>query len=929
MLKRVLSIFIAAVIATTAVLILPQKTNIAQGEDTNATWDNSVHAMEDGQYPSKNMFTLTQAEDEYTMPNRWHISTFNDCELIVDPAHNFTPLYAQTGEPEENKTTMGRGATPSQIRQGIPGNDGHQYETADKQKLLLDYADHNYSYYVELSKNYGDAREPKNIRLATYNYNGIDLTKYQYLRFQLLRENIELVESAMSLPVDERPYAKVMLYDNSGSGKPCVEFDFTDTFLNDDHRACNYLINVSDCNFVVTNVEFHFRTIRRESTDKSSPARVWFDNIRFLKNATHSQCYAYNVTNKQTTFHGCDYHANIQTHIPLDGFEYGSNAYVTRITDNIYSVAEGTGSFVIQPELYNKDSWLQIAFQNSTGVKLSDYRYFRFYMFVGEDVTSENLGEAWPNDDDFRIYFSEYEDYVANTDKPQNIGFVINPQLSKLKGEVRASGWYVCTVPINKIKPFQQGATSFDLNKTIKSISIQLGSMNFTSSTGSLSEKHAFHIDHLEFIGYDYSPNTNYTYQAGHYQMLENFEQTADAKINTNEFTDAASALAMYRPDVYSNNSIESNSGTWLYKYNDSGKISEHYKSYYCSDFNSMVTQGMYADWLRAKSGKYTADETNNGSGNMEAAYNFRTEDNSALQTRDLSKFTHFSLDFTIRPQDNTLGHLTAPGLQGTKETFRIRIRSKSSGGSYLESRLTFTLNMSSDTTGEGANSFYSSNDGIQIFPMEGFIPGRAGLYTCSGSMRITFTLADILARAGEGFDITQTDQIRFEWLKSDYKVQTRDEQEYDHRMTDLFLDNFVGFTPDMMVTVKTQGVPDGDATQPYVFTIIGGDDVTTHVNAMFVLQGNDTEVIYNLPFNSYTIYQSDWAWRFTTSADKMQQTVAQKMATLDKPNGGKFTYKDMVNNNIALSYTVVFTPEKTKSKWLSDTRRVHFKAKN
>ena len=899
MMKRLLSVFIAVVIFTTAVVVLPNN-NIVQGESTNTstgnnTWDGSVHAVEDGQFPSKNMYTLTQDQDEYKLPNIWHANAFNECELDVDVEHGEKVFYKETGVGGD-LITVGRGNTPDQFKNNIPGNDGGSY-----------------SYYAALYDNYENAQDPKNIRLAVYNYNGFDVTEYQYLRFQMMRQNIELDPNHWGQGDD--PYAFVMIYGANGEK---IERRFTEIFNNPANRIYNYLFDVSDVNFVVTCLEFHFKTIRRESTGKADPARVWVDNIRFVKNATHTKYYASKVNTKVTKFHGCDSNTNFQAHIPLNSTGIVQNYnYSFGSTDDSTSVVEGSGSFALQPEDFNQNCWYQIALQNNTGVKLSDYQYFRFYLHVGDAITQANLGEVWPTKEDFRVYFNEHYDYLANNGdaNAKNMAYVANPDLTMLKQGVKAAGWYLCTVPINKLSPYDSSASSFDLNKVIKSISIQFGSLNFPNPTsiGVNGSALSFHIDELEFIGYSYEEDTDYKYQAGHYQVIENFEDKADAKLNVRSGADASDYLAIRNEALVYNPAFKAPNGGWTYKYKYD-KTNSQLGHYYSSENEYIVSQGLYADWIRANAGTYA----NIHSGNLEAAYNL---DNRPF---NLGKFTHFSLDLTIRPQHQTLNSISAPGLTGTKETFYIRIRSNSNYNDVCT--LKFTLNLSGDTTGKGSLPFYSSDDGIEILPLEGFIPGRDGVFTCCGTMRITFTLADILANATDTFDITKIDQFRFIMLRSNTGAgAARNSSEYDNRNIDLFLDNFVGFTPDMTVTVKTEGVPESEYNQPFVYTIIGGDDVTTHVNATFTLQGNDSEVIYNLPFNSYTIYQSDWSWRF----NEENKQVAQKMATLDKPAGGKFTYKDMVENKIALAYTVVFRPKKSKVKWLSDVRRVHFKAKN
>ena len=897
--KRVVSLFLAIVIFAMAVVVLPQTTLVANAAENsvNTTWDGSVHALEDGQFPSKEMYTLTQDQDEYSMPNIWHATAFNECELDVDVDHGNQHFFKETGVGGD-LITAGRGITPNEF------------------KSINGYVGGESAYYAALYNNYEHAQDPKNIRLAVYNYDNFDTTDYQYFRFQMLRQNVELDPNHWGQGDD--PYAFVMFYGPNGEK---VEKRFTDIFNDNANRVYNYLIDVSDMNMVVTCVEFHFKTIRRESKGLADPARVWVDNIRFVKNATHTQYYASKVNTKKTTFHDCDTATNYQYRIPLSsGGISDLYNYKFQITNESSSCIDGEGAFALHPVDYNSNCWYQVAFQNSTGVRLSDYQYFRFYMHVGTGLTQANLGEAWPNNNDFRVYFNENLDYAATNNDVLKMGYVVNPQITTLKNGVPGAGWYLCTIPINKISPYSTAVSSMVLSKVIKSISIQFGSLKIPTPSGNnKASDYTFHIDQLEFIGYSYEEDTKYKYQSGHYQVIENFENKADAKLNVRSGADVSDYLAVRKEDILYNPTYKNSFGGWLYKYN-ADTTNNQIGHYYSAEYDYIVSQGRYADWIRANEGSYK----NNHSGMLEAAYNLDGVDGGYF---NLGKFTNFSLDFSIRPQHQTLNALTAPGLQGTKETFLIRIRSNKNYDNV--STLKFTLNLSSDTTGEGELPFYSSNDGIQILPMEGFRPGRDGVYTCSGSMRITFTLADILANATGNFDIDQVDQIRFVMERSnvnDKGVGTeRNAAEYDSRFIDMFLDNFVGFTPDMTVTVKTEGLTGPDEMQPFVFTMVGSDDVTEHVNTTFSLQGNESEVIYNLPFNSYTIYLTNWSWRFKTE----NKTVAQQMATLDRPESGKFTYKDMVENKIALTYTVVFTPQRTKYQWLNDSRRVRFKAKN
>lgn len=912
--KRVLSILLAVVIFTTAIVVLPNN-NIVQGESTNTstgntTWDGSVHALEEGAYTSKTMYGLLQSQNDYGYPDTFHISTFNSCDYYKDPKTG-KYLYSEDGD---SGCSLGDcDVTPDAIK-NLPTYDGANGDDSDPNNNRNGYG---YSYYAKVN---AGRTENYNIRTRIYNFDGLDITDYRYLRFQIHADNCSFNDTATG---DSTPYFKVQLYtstDTSSSTNAVAEYDYTSTFRN--NTTYDYIVDVTNVNQKIVRIEFHFKTLKQTNTSLAST--IWYDNIRFLKNATHTKSFASDVTEKVGQFSSCsDKSKNI-----LYDWLTPDVPFHSGISSSHY---EGESCFYALPDRTTAQTKLiQGVFvkESSEEFKLSDYDYFRFNIHFASALENnsqiqfneysgtddETTKKKWPqgfentnSDYPFTIYFSHYENYIDNVNTPNSIGMIRgNLNITKIK-ENPGAGWWVCVADLSKVTEYTLDG-EFDPDKPIKSISIQLGQLNFP--TTSYEGDKAIHIDNLQFVKYTYSDSKTYTYPAGHYQVLHNFEGSAQAVHNTanNNSTEDMQRRVMRGVDLKSAVEYNSEGGSWLTRAEADG---ENYKNVNTGSIGAKrrdeVTQGMYASWLRAKSGDYGSTE-----GALQAAYNFE-------QSRDLSKFTHFSIDLTIRPQNETTGHKIAPGLTGSDEKFRLRLRSNQDNNAHFD--IEFTLKRKDGTSG-----FYTSDDGVEILPLEGFIPGYKGAYTASGCMRITFTLDALLKNAVGNFDITSVDQIRFFMLRN---TEGRTSSMYTTDAVDIFLDNLVAFTPDMKITVKTEGVPDSDYTQPFVFTIVGDDKITNHVNASFTLQGNDSEVIYNLPFNSYTIYQTDWAWRYKTTADTMKHTVAQEMSTLDKPNVGSFTYKDMMENRIPLFYEVTFNPTKTNEKWLSDTQRVQTKSRN
>ncbi len=929
MLKRVLSIFIAVVLFTTAIVVFPEN-NVAKGvtATSDETWEGSVHALRAGDYSSKDIHGLQQHQNDYDYPDTFHITTFNSCDYAKDPETN-NPLYMESSDSGTN-ISSNCDFTPNELI-NLATYDGTNVTTAnpnDNHKQGDDNNDerngYGYSYY---SQCVADRTSNFNFRMRVFNYDGVNITDYSYLRFQICAQNVQFDDTT------DNVYFRVQLYDNtdtSANSKAFAEFDCTGTFR--ENAVYDYLLDLTKYNYTKTvkRIEFHFQTIQLKNT--SQVGKVWYDNIRFLKNAVHTKTFASEVSeSKSKVFSECETNSKVK--------DMGGSSLL-KIGTTAQSHYSGNGCVSITSQTTTATTaWTQVALQpddSNYTFKLTDFQYIRFYLHFASDLvndgkiqfnksSSDQTKINWPEDCElkegesrypFTIYFSHDSEYSGdNATNSSSIGMIRgNLKVTQIASGSLGAGWWVCIADLSSVKPYWE---SFDTNKAIKSISIQLG--NLTYPTTSNEKDKAIHIDKVEFVKYEYSDSSKYYYPAGHYQVLHGFEGHANAVHNTTDVLNEDGFRRVMRyEDLLSSIEYNSAPGDWLKRDEASGN------TYVKNDTGSIggkrrddVTQGMYSSWIRAKAGDYSGPEEE---GALQIAYNFPDR-----RSRDLSKFTHFSIDLTIRPQNETVNNTqkVPPGLTGSNETFRLRLRSNRTNDDHFD--ITFTLLRKSGTT-----KFYSSTDGVDIFPLDGFIPGVDGAYTASGCMRITFTLDAILKNATDNFNITSVDQIRFFWLKS---IDGRTSDMYTTDRADFFIDNLMAFTPDMNLTVKTEGIDrTTDLNQSFVYRVQGTDDVTAHVDFNFDLSVNNTtnssgeyidsyETIPNLPLNSYKITQSDWAWRYD---NPVVQTIPQVMSTKNYSTTNAYSYKYIMDNKL-LSNTIVFTPTNKKTKWLSDERRSRY----
>ena len=851
--KRIFSGILAVVTLVTAIFAMPkiQKTTAYDTFGTNSTWNSSYHALSEDVgtaakpgYIGKNTYTLTAGENEYSMPDKWAVVTYNDCEAInnADGIATFSDHAPGYGISYEVNSVLG-------AFKNLPTYDGGS------------------NCFV--AKHPGGSGGVNIVANITNGYQTFDITPYQYFRMHLFNQNMRFVPGTQ----EDRKY--VLLQIDLTNGEE-YNFDITDKF-NAGGTAHDILWDVSHITGTVKQIQVHLSSVN--SYDSNS-ARIAIDNLRFIKNATHTDVYSYTPQKEIFRFHDCDTTANTQvvTHSSYSNYsKYWSH------TNNSGSIVDGAGSAVFGPTSpgYGKADWYQVAFQNATGVIPSEYQYLRFYMYFGNKYNDIVKTKK------MAIYFNTEFDYNANKGKvtgdlQKNDVTIANAKLDQ--------GWYMVTVNCQGIK------------QRIKSISLVFGEMN-VADPGSNQDQAKIHIDYIHFLRYNYTPNTIYSYLPGHYKVLESFEDYSSTVGNTSWQSYIVNREVIEQEAGYKNSFdgwATGRSGTTAHPTSGTGMFSASYPH--------TVTQGRYASIWRPN--------INNNRDDCWVRYQFK-------ETYDLSKFTHFSLDMSLRDM-----HMAAPrikydkypGLTGNNERFMISLVDVNGN----TSNLVFYLKKTHDY-----NNFISSPDhGIEGYPLYGFVPGynerdHGPKYTPVGPMRLVADMGQVMEHRAGAFDITKVKAFTLTYVRSGSGRADTD-YEYtsgDNRRVEIFLDNFVAFTPDMTLNVQTTGVSNEDAGQRVVIGVNGNDTVTNHVDieySSYPLTNNGLEIISNIPLNSYLVSMEPWAWRYHQtkkidyiSVPRLNDTVTEGYTGLS------LGYKAICNNRAYLNPTVTFDLTRYYDKWL------------
>lgn len=870
--KRILSVLFAVIMLVTAIFSTPAipKVLAVGTAQTNPTWNSSYHALsEDAGTPEKpgyvgkythtvdvnenGPYDMPTGFNEYDMPDQFAVISYNDCEALTD---------IDTGE-----TLFTDECTPQMVDCSVEGSVG-----AITNNLHGNIGSN--AYVMEMRTNYSNGYQaPQNVIGTVKNANSFDVTNFQYLRFHVFLQNVQIQSGG---------YCRVQLHTSSG----VAQWDITGEIAA--NKANNFIFDVTNVGGTIEKIQIHCAGIRRVSNDTTT-ARFILDNFRFIRNTTYSDTFAYTPTYKEYKFHGCDNESDVNSTIKQ--VNYGSYTATKHlgITHASGSIVSGNGSFVFGPydknnTQYGKKEWYQVAFLNNTGVRPSDYGYLRFYLHVGK------LFKTGLSSDKITVYLNPTYDYSTNT---SNVKTRANIVLSN--HTTPNNGWYMVTVNVQ------------DIDEVIKSISIQFGELTVPAPSGSLHDEAKVHIDEIHFFGYDYTPNVNYPYLAGHYKILDGCETSGWEQGNSSSISHSVSHQAYSLEPQY-----KGNVDGWASKRGTTETHPETGISMTGAGFPHTVTQGRYAIMWRP-----------NIHDNTDDSWVKRT----FSQTMDLSKFSHLSIDFTIRDmQRATAGDKYAdlPGMTGNNERFMISLIDVNGNSSNL----VFYLKKTSSTT----DFIYSPDHLVEGFPLYGFVPGcsHQGLsYTPVGPMRLVLNMGQIMDhRTSSAFDITQVKSYTITYVRSGGNRPQTD-YEYtvgDNRRCDFYFDNLVAFTPDMTINVQAVGANSADAGQRLVFHVNGNDAITNHVDieySAYPFSNNGLETIKNVPLNSYVITIEPWAWRYHENKNRIMDasTVPRLNDTwVTGYTGLSLGYKAICDNKQTyLTRTVTFTLTRYHDKWLDN----------
>ena len=561
--KRLFCILLAVVMIATAINFAPAipKTTAYSTAGTNDTWNNSYHSLVEGKgnkstpgFTSPYAYTLKQSDNEYNMPNQWHVAPFNMCEISKDPQNGNKALVEDDEAAKHSISTTCKSA-PGDFAKKDGGKNAYFSEwpdQSDKPKAL------------------------KNIGMEIHNFNSFDIADYSYLRFEYKRNDVVLATELG----DDNYYFRIQL---DAPDDHCIaEFRCNDIFTN--YTKYDLLLDVRSYTGVVDHIEIHLYNVRRNSNDGYSDAYVAFDNFRFIKNATHTQYFGYKPVEEVYKFHSCDSIGNISKVSYISSGD-SVDAYDISIAPSTYGNALKA---MPRSSSYGKRKWYQICFGDNGGVQANQYDYFRFFMKLGSKV---------PVPADFKIYFRPNVDYSG--DVIQKGGFT----LSSYKMQ---NGWYNITIRCD------------DINMKVKSLSLQFaedGSKNsgiVIGNPGSNPDDAAIYVDNIQFIRYRYEPMTEYPYLEGHYQVLQNFEDIPDSTNNTDISLSAFRYDDMMKAPEYKNghgylawytSNTASSNVTRVYKNGNTGNI-------YSPQREDTVTQGKYSFWWRPNTNSNEANFT-------------------------------------------------------------------------------------------------------------------------------------------------------------------------------------------------------------------------------------------------------------------------------------------------------------------------------
>ena len=660
-----------------------------------------------------------------------------------------------------------------------------------------------------------------------------------------------------------------------------------------------------------------------------------------------------------------------------------------------------------------------------TGIDITEYDYFEFDFKVTSGLNFKKSRNAPADPTDAYVVYFYYEtndgsDKYLWNDSQNNVASALegsnwaklrfdnretvtgktDPNYQEGKLNFNASGksvdgiendWITIRIPLDSLKGQKT-------KPTVKQVSIRICG-GWSANSGK------FHFDDLRFVKNDDHVGMAYTdtakkidssyaggaqYPSGEYFMINDFEYPTDAEINSQLHN--GQMTPFYRgTNTYPSYNMAVRYEEWRTDDNvvntptsDANWNNSSTKDYVvCGP--DIVTQGNAATVLSARSG----NEYGTMAEGWQYPFYYQREYSTPM---DLSKYTHFAIDVYVRWGIKPVSGTTLEGATFCVELYdkdTLISNFKSGTVTNPEGQSANVANLKTNHRDSWGVKFtlpygkecWDTEDKAKygkIVPLNNLYKSPSGNATASGSMRFIFTREDLLAAAGTYFPdhygktkqltadqaavdyskLSQIDGMRFLWLNR------AGQKQYDSNVgnVDVFLDNFIAYTPDTSITIQNvtpageDFTVDGD-NQHYIYDIYGGynsteaafgkqlgtgkpknlgyngvdDSYTKNCNTTVAVPKNGKVTLTHMPFNSYYVTQQTWSWRYMTptitSTDPYANDEKRKLITandrtafvlprisLDGSSTRSVSILDVMKQR---NFTITFTQKRTNSQWL------------
>ena len=681
----------------------------------------------------------------------------------------------------------------------------------------------------------------------------------------------------------------------------------------------------------VFNVSGHWLTQRGvvfntedKSADTSESSLAYKDQAPFLiagsgckvyRNSGQHQAYFYLDTNVGA---GADYRMVFRNYNNSDYTRYNGTGRNEAISSTNTSMRNKLGMDISQYDYLEFDVKLGSALKWGQTSRASAYKVYFYY------ETNSGSGQFISSDRCIEGY------------KESNADFDFRSQINK-----NSTDWQTVRIPLRSLKGLSKAPT-------VKQIIIRMadGNAAVSAGTGGIA------IDDLRFVKNDDHVGVAYThdgngnkitdgsnaYPSGDYYMINDFEFNGSNRnyANHSHAYKSATLSTHQGQKIYSGNWVKY---IPVIRQTDANLMDSHGVNQHTGNdcINGVGTEDGGKNFV---GGKNTVTQGDYALGLETPEYQNRSKilaqqgwHNPAYYEREyssginLSDFTHFAIDVTVRtpfPDKNNNKGIRRPNNSAAKGVvFCLALYDKdtvndgynyTSGASvkfflpFGEDPWSYTGDKPGDDNNYGTilalGSDYNSGKGIT---------GR----TSHGTMRFVFTREQLLSGmdAKGGVDLSNITAMRFVWLNRIPSADPTNTEYYSFPFGDrpgdisygandtsealryqLILDNFIGYTPDMTLTLQNQITDTSlmDEDQSFLYNLYGGyvssdgggyitenhlgtvksayshyakkDTITQGVNQTLSIPANGSVTIRNLPFNSYYVSRQNWGWRYTVS---------------------------------------------------------------